>query len=153
MVLWIFNFTEQIKSMEDNSRTCPLSCDFSMPFLRVLFCISILDLLNLWCPDPPWLRKDAEFMNPMTAGWSSALAGLLISLSTPTTCRWVWEARCSPLGAVSPQMGSQAEEHPMLDRATWGIRNALYPPQLIVFTDNRQDSLGSPAAKDFKYLS
>lgn len=43
--------------MEDNSRIGPIAHDFSMPFLRLLFCISRLDLLNLQCPDPLWLRK------------------------------------------------------------------------------------------------
>lgn len=122
--------------MEDKSRTLPH--DFLMPFLRVLFCISILELLNLWCPDPPWLRKDVEFLNPVTAGWGSALAGLPIRLSTPTTCRWVWGTRCSLLAAVCPQMGSQAKEHPMLDWATRGIRNApILPSSLCSLTTGR----------------
>lgn len=54
-----------------------------MLFLRLLLCISRLDLLNLRCPDPLWLRKATEFMNPMRPGGSPDLAGLLIRLSAP----------------------------------------------------------------------
>lgn len=66
--------------MEDNPRIGPIPHEFSMLVLRLLFCISRLDLLNLWCPDHLWLRKATGFMNSMRAGRSPALAELLIRL-------------------------------------------------------------------------
>lgn len=62
-----------------------------------------------------------EAMNPTGADRSSALAELLIRILTPAVCHRVWEARCSLLGAASPQTGYHAEHHPILDCATWGI--------------------------------
>lgn len=124
--------------MEDNFRIGLISRDFSMTFMRFLFCISRLDLLNLWCPDPLWLRKATELMNPMRAGRSPALAGLLVRPSTPPCVTEFGRSDALLWVQWVLRGGLRLKNVPWWDWATWGTCLPVPSSSLYSLTTGRR---------------